>query len=171
MVSVLTPTISGRKKFREECKASVQAQTYRDFEHLIRLDRKRVGCSKTMNILSGKAKGEWLFILADDDLILPRCLELLVGAAKKHRADIVYHLPLVWGENAVQFHAYPPNITAFSLIRTSLWRDLGGYDENLKETEDRDFYTRAMEVDARFHRFDEHPVAVYRFHGGNKSRL
>ncbi len=170
LVSVITATIPGRERFLKECCYSVKSQTLRDVEHVVRTDRLGDGCSATTNRAVADAIGEWLFILNDDDLILPCCLEHLV--ANSEGADIVYPVPLVWGEEPGQFCGTPPAIPASALIRTQLWNDLNGYDGNLRATEDRDFYRRAQEYGAVFRRFDKAPTWIYRLgHGGNKSRL
>lgn len=153
----------------EECKASVKAQTFPDWEHLVRLDAEYEGCSGTVNELARHAVGEWLFLVADDDLLHPNCLRehLRVSAT----ADIVYGPPLVDGEEPEQFWGQPPMIPSTALIRVSLWRTLGGYKQDLTATEDCDFFTRAMARPrfARFVRIETHEW-TYRFHGGNKSR-
>jgi GT2 family glycosyltransferase len=147
---------------------SVEAQTFLRYEHLVLLDRGRAGCSATFNALASAARGEWLFILADDDLMLPGCLERHLDASAD--ADIVYAPPLVWGEDSAQFRMGPPGIPAVVLIRKEWWRKLGGYDERLGQQEDRNLFIRAEQRQARFVRVPDYPTWVYRFHGGNKSR-
>lgn len=167
-VSVITATIPGREHLLVENKASVRAQTMPDWEHLTLLDTDRVGCSRAYNALAREAAAEWLFVIADDDLMLPACLYLHLKHAAE--ADIVYAPPLVWGELPDQFLGPHPGIPAVALIRRQLWVDKGGYNENLGAQEDRDFYERAQASGARFVRFMEAPTWVYRFWGGNKSR-
>lgn len=166
-VSILTPTIAGREAMLEECCVSVAAQTFGDYEHLILLDEDRRGVAVTVNELAGSALGEWLVPFADDDLLLPRFLELLVAAAV---GPIVYSPPLVWGEDAAQFRAPPPNIPGAALISADLWRALGGYGLNLSGPEDQDFWRRASTGGHAFILVDEHPTWVYRFWGENLSR-
>lgn len=165
---MLTPTIPGREHFLVECAASVAAQTFRRYEHLILLDENRQGCAATMNELAGYAVGEWLFILADDDILLPRCLELLL---ENGSGEIIYSPPLVWGEDGAQFCAGPPNIPAVALIRKDLWDRLGGYSLDVPSAEDNAFYKLAESRGVTFTRVDQHPTWIYRFHGGNKSRV
>jgi len=146
----------------EECEASVNAQTYSDVEHLIGLDEERRGCSWTMNQLAKQAAGEWLFILADDDLLFPRGLETLLAHADG--GDVVWSRPVVWGNASPHLvEGWPPQIPSHALVRTNLWRRLGGYDETRKREEDRDFWKRAMEVDARFIFVPDGPTWLYRF--------
>lgn len=122
-----------------------------------------------MNTLVERAHGKWIFMLCDDDLMLPGCLEAHLAVSEE--ADIVYAPPLVWGEDGAQFCTLPPpSIPSASLIRTSLWRQLKGYDETALRTEDRFFYQAALLAGARFVRTADRPTWVYRFHGGNKSR-
>ena len=169
IVSVLTPSIEERWKLLDECIASVKAQTFPDFdyEHLVRVDLEREGCSKTMNKLAAEAQGEWLLPLADDDLLLPGCLETLLRHTAD--ADIVYAPPLVTGnEDRWWFFQAPPAIPSFALIRRDLWFELGGYDETLSREEDRAMWVKALDGGARFVRVDE-PCWVYRQHHGNKS--
>jgi glycosyltransferase involved in cell wall biosynthesis len=168
LVSVITATIPERAKMLAECKASVQAQSYPRVEHIVERDDHREGCSVMVNRAVARAEGDWLLPLADDDLILPRCVEILL--AHSADADIVYSPPLVWGlHDPWWFFQAPPAIPATALVRASLWRDLGGYDESARREEDRKLWTRAVDAGARFVRADEQPTWVYRVHGANKS--
>lgn len=171
IVSVLTPTVRGRERMLEECRLSVKCQTLSnfDFEHRVELDDRQAGCAVTMNRIADQADGEWLLPLADDDLLLPGCLETLHNHASE--GDIIYAPPLVTGnEDRWWFFQAPPVIPSCALIRASLWRDLGGYDERLTHEEDRALWVRALDAGARFVRVDE-PCWVYRQHAGNKSFL
>ena len=166
-VSILTPTIEGRERFLEECVASVDAQTIDTWQHLVEPDPELTGCAATMNRAAARASGDWLLPLADDDLLLPRCLEALL--AHSADADIVYAPPLVTGnEDRWWFFQAPPVIPSFALIRRKLWNDLGGYDESLRYEEDRNLWIAAMDAGATFVRVDE-PCWVYRQHSANKS--
>lgn len=170
-VSVLTPTVPQRSRMLDECRASVAAQLWRgrepDHEHLWQIDNDGDGCAVMMNRLAASAKGEWLLPLADDDLLLPGCLATLLAHADA--GDVIYAPPLVTGnEDRWWFFQAPPAIPSFALIRASLWRDLGGYDETLRREEDRDLWVRALDAGARFVRVEE-PCWVYRQHDGNKS--
>lgn len=167
MVSVLTPSIPERGGMLEEAKASVRAQIV-PHEHLVDVDRGRDGCAATVNRLARQARYEWLFVLADDDLMLPSCLYWHMQAATLG-ADVVYAPPLVWGAAEAGYRRRPPEIPSHALIRRSLWEQLGGYNENLRREEDRDLWTRALAAGARFVRFDEQPTWVYRIHDGSKS--
>lgn len=174
LVSVLTATIPGRENMLRECEASVAAQTFRDYEHLIVLDDNGSGCAATYNTLADQADSKWLFILADDDLMLPGCLRAHLDASAD--ADIVYMPPLLLGEqqqnfrlDPAQFWNAPPLIPAHVLIRANLWHELGGYDDEWDREEDRRLFERALEVGARFVRAPGQPSWIYRVHPGSKS--
>jgi len=168
MVSVLTATIPERADMLAENKRSVAAQTFRNLEHVVIEDTEREGCSATYNKLAERAKGEGLFILADDDLLLPGCIQAHIDASAD--ADIVYAPPLVWGlHDPWWFYQAPPAIPAVALMRRELWHDLGGYDETAVREEDRKLWIRAMETGATFKRISTNPTWVYRIHGNNKS--
>ena len=163
LVSVITPTIPSRADLLEECRASVAAQTTKlAFEHVVLLDEHSEGNAKTMNKLAAKARGEWLLPLADDDLLLPGCLDTLL--ARREHGEIIYSPPLVWGNGELHFFGDPPHIPSFALMRASLWRELGGYDEELHREEDRNMWVKALNSGARFVRVDLAPTWVYRFH-------
>lgn len=166
VVSIVTPTIPERSRYLEELVASVNAQTFQDFEHLVWEDKDREGCARVVNRLAERAEGEWLLIVADDDLILPRCLEVMLEYADD--ADVVYSPPLVWGNDSKHFFGEPPYIPSFGLIYMDLWREIGGYKPDAIREEDRKFWIEAMRLGAKFVKAT-YPTWVYRFHGGNKS--
>lgn len=167
LVSVVTPSIPERTRYLQEAIHSVKAQTFYDHEHLVEIDRDRQGCAITVNKLAKRAKGEWLLIVADDDLLLPRALELLLSVSAD--ADIVYAPPLVWGSNSPHYFQKPPYIPSFALIYKDLWDEIGGYREDAIREEDRKFWIEAMRLDAKFVRYDAEPTWVYRLHAGSKS--
>jgi hypothetical protein len=169
LVSVLTPTLPERAEYLKECCASVSSQTAGVWEHLVETDEDRAGCSVMANRLVAAATGVWLLPLADDDLLLPGCIEHLLAASGE--ADVVYSPPLVTGnEDRWWFFQAPPVIPSTALIRRSLWVELGGYDESLSREEDRQLWIKALAAGARFVRVD-YPTWCYRQHSGNKSMV
>lgn len=147
----------------EECKRSVEAQTERSFEHLVYLDEERRGCAVTMNRLAGAAQGEWVLPLADDDLLFPRTLEILLEHSEG--ADVVWSRPVVWGNDDAAHitGGEPPYIPSFALVRRLLWHELGGYDERLTREEDRSLWRRALDAGAAFRLVEDGPTWLYRF--------
>lgn len=152
----------------QELVLSVKAQTFRDFEHLVYTDVEKEGCATACNRAVQEARGEWVFLIADDDLMLPACLQHHIEASE--HADVVYAPPLVWGEDPAQFLGEPPGIPSTALIRRELWLARGGYDNALDQTEDRDLWERLLGCGARFVRVGGHPTWVYRLGHNNKSR-
>ena len=168
LVSVITATIPERKGMLNECVRSVRSQTVAEWEHLILEDEEREGCSVIVNRMVARAKGEWLLPLADDDLILPACLSVLLSASEQ--ADVVYSPPLVWGlPDPWWFFQVPPAIPSTALVRKTVWVEHGGYDETAGREEDRKLWTRMLEAGVRFVRADTEPTWVYRVHVGSKS--
>lgn len=167
LVSVVTPSIPERSHYLAECIKSVEAQTFTDHEHLIGIDRDHEGCSVTTNKLAAEARGEWLVIVADDDLLLPRCIQSLLDHSDD--ADVVYSPPLVWGSDSKHFFQRPPYIPSFGLIHKELWDEIGGYRADAIREEDRKFWIEALRLGAKFVRYDAEPTWVYRLHAGNKS--
>lgn len=166
-VSIITATIPGREKMLAECVLSVRSQSHRDYEHIILLDNDRDGCSTIVNRAVAQAEGEWLFLIADDDLLLPFCLETHLEHSTA--ADIVYSPPLVWGlHDPWWYFQAPPAIPSTALIRKSLFLELGGYDETAVREEDRGLWVKAMQAGASFARAPG-PTWIYRIHDGNKS--
>lgn len=167
-VSVITATIPGREAMLRECRASIAGQTYAAAQHIVLMDELREGCSVMVNRAANKALGDWVFFLADDDLALPRCLEIHMEHADN--ADIVYAPPLVWGiHDPWWYFQAPPAIPATALMRRDLFLELGGYDESVVREEDRGLWKRAMAAGARFVRASGDPTWVYRMHQTNKS--
>ena len=105
-VSVCVPTYNG-EKYLEDCIESILAQSFHDFELLIvddgsrdrsveiarcyeaRDPRVRVvenecnqGLAGNWNRCATLASGEWIKFVFQDDLILPACLERMLGAAR-----------------------------------------------------------------------------------------
>jgi glycosyltransferase involved in cell wall biosynthesis len=174
-VSLITPSIPERYAMLGECLASIAAQTRPPDEHLIAVDHARSGVARTLNRLAAHASGEWLAVVADDDLLDPWHLATLEQATT--RGDVVYPFCRVvgrpgWSPNrlfdaeALRRANYIP---ATALIRRKLWTELGGWAPAARH-EDHDFWLRALAVGAVF-------VCVptvtwtYRFHGGNRSVL
>lgn len=167
-VSVITATIPGREAMLAECVLSVRSQSHRNYEHIILLDSDREGCSAMVNRAVAQADGDWLFLIADDDLLLPGCLEAHLAVSDD--ADVVYAPPLVWGvHDPWWFFQAPPVIPSTALIRRDLWDTLGGYDELAVREEDRKLWVKAMDAGARFVRVEGQPTWIYRVHPGSKS--
>ena len=142
-MSIVTPSIPERADYLYELERSVEGQTFEQWEHLVEIDKERQGCAATVNKLAHEARGEWLLIMADDDILLPRALAILLEHSEN--ADVVYSPPLVWGNDSKHFFGKPPYIPSFGLIYMDLWREIGGYKDVNRE-EDRQLLDRGHET-------------------------
>jgi hypothetical protein len=147
-VSVLIPSQPMRSAMLAECLASLSAQTCQDFEVHISISPHWWG--EKITDLAKIARGRYLCVLPDDDMLAPTYIEKTLAAARGGFALIytdiqffgdrtdAYDLP-DFSVNA-QRHACVPWMT--SLIRRQLWDGLGGFDPN-QILQDSDFYLRA----------------------------
>jgi hypothetical protein len=172
-VALITPSIPERAALLAECLASVAAQTRLPDEHLVGIDHHRIGVPHMLNRLAERTRCAWLAVVADDDLLDPQHLEVLLGAAGG--ADVVYPFCRVsgrdgWSPNrpfdadALRTSNYIP---ATALIRRSLWEDLGGWSAAAVH-EDHELWLRALDAGATFRCVPE-VTWTYRFHGANLS--
>ena len=112
-ISVLVP-VYNRRDFTGDCIRSVLAQTFGDFELILRDDcstdgvydfiagnftdariklyrnEKNLGEAATVNLLAKDAAGKYVAILHNDDLYLPDALEKLYAAAEEFGADVIH---------------------------------------------------------------------------------
>jgi glycosyltransferase involved in cell wall biosynthesis len=173
-ISVITPSLPTRADKLAECMDSVKAQTLPALEHLVAVDHDKRGPSAIRNELLAQAKGTWIAVLDDDDLLYPNHLEVLSTA----KGDVRYtHCDVGgkdWNPNRdfdadeLRQRSYIP---ATCLIRTSLLRKIGGWREQSKcpsGFEDWDLYLRALDAGATFTCIPE-VTWRYRFHGGNRT--
>jgi GT2 family glycosyltransferase len=120
------------------------------------------GLPRTRNAALQRARGEYVFILDADNMVLPRCLEVLVNAldaapeapfaygilacfeGDRYRALVSHH---PWNPGRLRHQNY---IDAMALLRTDRLRELGGYttDRRLYGWEDYDLYCRIAEAGA-----------------------
>lgn len=174
MITVVTPTVSGRESLLAEAEQSVLAQTLQPVAHLVLLDENHEGPGPTLNKLISQVETDWYAVLNDDDTLDPDHLE-----AHRERfsdGDIV----MSWGrEPGRPFRGEfrrsdflaktdsgmrPGCYTALK----SMWLSVGGYRD--QPIEDWDLLARAI--------FRGHTVApvyretwTYRHHPGQSSRV
>jgi hypothetical protein len=138
-VTVITPAILERRdNYLLEAVASVEAQTAPAAAHLIEFDTERRGNSFILNALAEQVETEWLVLLADDDTLHPNHIERCLSVSDD--ADVVYPYADMssWPETSVQRSLInapwdPVRIWKLNwipggcaLIRTSMWRRVGG---------------------------------------------
>lgn len=153
-VSIVMPSHPGENRERismtAEAVASVHAQTFTDYQ-LLQDDYAEWWPDK-INELASLALGEYLCILPSDDKLHPEFLAKCVAAAREHAADMVYTNIQIFGARDVPFDylGIPFSLEGFKhrvcpwmtmLIKTTLWRELGGHDVH-QDFQDTDFGIR-----------------------------
>ena len=83
-VTVIIPTVD--RPELQQAIDSVNAQTFKDFELLVEHDTERVGKSIMVNNAVKKAKGEYILVVDDDNVIAPQFLEFTVKAIEEESA-------------------------------------------------------------------------------------
>ena len=164
-LTIITPTIPEREGLYAELCACIAAQTVAP-KHLTKLDVEHQGVIPTVNELADEVDTEWLFPLADDDLLDADHCEVLSHWLSRE-ADVFYTWCRIEGggeehpENQFQVNlqeAYGWDylrtanwIPASAAIRTDLWCSLGGYQQSeWTDHEDWDFWVRALDAGATF---------------------
>lgn len=176
-VTLLTASMPERHRMLGELCASVAAQDVAPRAHLIAVDYPEEGFVATINRLARQVTTSWLMVLPDDDLLDRWHLSTIVAAAGWY--DVAYTWCRSegrdgWTPNSA-FDAETLRRTNFipggaALIRTDLWKRLGGYRKtpDWDGAEDWDFWIRALDAGAEF--VCEPTVTwTYRFHGQNLS--
>ena len=189
MVSVLLAVYNGEKYLRRSVE-SVLNQTYEDLELLIGFngtidnskeiakefddDRIRVfdygmdaGKSKTLNKLIKEAKGDWLAMQDDDDVWLPKKLEIQMELAETGNYDVIGsrifycdELEKITGQPNIYLNHEDitsrsmrgdnqvPNTSA--IFKKSITEKVNGWDESLGGIEDFDFWLKLMKINCIF---------------------
>ncbi len=214
MVSILVPCYN-HEKFIEDCLKSLCEQTYQDVELLINDDASKddswgvicdkkselerrfhkvylhrnennQGITKSLNHLLQHATGDFIKILASDDMLDPLYIEKCVDYMEEH-ADVDAVITNMYvGEETVDFStrkestslyykSYPDflgedmleriyqmdDVAAPStIVRKTVYDQIGRYDEKLC-VEDWDFWLRMLKVGKKFAYIDE-PLVTYR---------
>jgi hypothetical protein len=91
-VTVVVPTIPGREELLVRALRSVEAQTWKPRVIVIHDDDRR-GAAWARNEGLAQVTTPWIAWLDDDDELLLNHVEVLLRAAKKHNADLVYSYP------------------------------------------------------------------------------
>ncbi len=132
-------------------------------EKIILIDQNNMGLSSARNAGIEAAGSEWILPLDADDYIRPKMLELCYKKANDKKADIVYTDVYLLKEQLNHNMKLEMDLIIFkrnclvctSLFKKSLWKEVGGYDEKMKDGyEDWDFWLSCIEKDAVFEKQD-----------------
>lgn len=138
-VSVVTPAIPERFDLLAEALESVAKQNVPPLEHIVVVDYERVGTAKTLNKALFASHGEWIAVLADDDVLYPNHIEACLKAAEMG-VDVIYpacdcdwDLPQINRPFNGPELARQNYIPATTLIRRSTLLNLGGWPNEREE--------------------------------------
>lgn len=184
LISVLIPSYN-HEKYVDACINSILAQTYREIEIvliddssadktyerilmrkeelekrfrkvIIKRNPRNMGVSRTLNLALEEAKGEYIKLLASDDMLLPNALERMMDHIKKRQElslvfsngiliddnqmsyllkeknDLIYANPPEFGPSLFE-RLYRGNCIAApcAMFRGEVFKQLGGFDESI----------------------------------------
>lgn len=191
LISILIPVYNIEQKYLFACVDSILNQTYENFEICIVDDastkeetinslklleekdsrikikyRKKNGhISATTNDALAMAKGEFVGLVDDDDLLAPNALYEVVKVLNENKKlDFIYSDEDKIDEKGVK-RCYPhfkpdfsPDtlmggnyICHFSVIRTSIVKKVGGFEVGLEGAQDHDLFLKISEVTDKFY--------------------
>ena len=178
MISVIIPYNKDRGFLKEAIK-SVKTQSYGDWELILEKGDCTLGQNLNTAILG--ARGEYIKVLAEDDLLTPDSLDILIKGIRGY--DWVYSD----AENFGMLGGWPPRsndktVTLESMLKgngihggTTLYRksmliEVGCYDATLWTGEEYDLHLKLLKA-GYSHRHIPGIVYRYRLHGSNKSAV
>lgn len=176
-VTILTATLPERADMLAEAVASVKAQelqTFDDIEHIVLTDHHREGAGTLLDDGLQLARGSWIMVLDDDDVLYPNHLATVLARAHDE-VDVVYTMPKVVGGTFTQYHepfdarilARRNIVSHNALMRTSYVRQVGGW--NNVRVFDWDLFQRLEAAGADFLQMPD-VTWEYRLHGSNWSQ-
>ncbi len=153
MISIIIPYVEDRG-FLNEALESLHLQSFKDFEIILEQGE----CQQGENINRGlkKARGEYIKILHDDDMLPPHSLRDLhrgirdfdwICANMETFGDPDYCNPEVSSGSTPVLSAMVNNnqiAGGTTMYRTSVLREIGGYDENLWTGEEYELHLRLL---------------------------
>lgn len=173
MITLITATLPDRAQLFAQLAESVARQSLPPAKWLVEWDFDKRGPVQVINDLAAQVETEWLFRIDDDDLLERDHFDTLKPYLTDD-ADIVYTWCRVEGNLPTRQFQRPfdpeklkreNDIPSAAAIRTSLWKDLGGYRDRVwTKHEDHDFWVRALEAGARFLCV---PVVTWRYRLGS----
>lgn len=173
MISIITPYSKEYQHFLPECKETVQAQTYKDFEHIFwEYNDKPFNLGRARNQAIRTASGEYIVCLDIDDKLDPTYLERTIELATSNTIVTTglkcfgeTSWEMTWPEGEFSFEHFKRRNRAHcaSLYPKRVWEELGGYDERFKAYEDWDFWTRAAKIGTQFRSIQD-KLFFYRQH-------
>ena len=182
--------VKGLRPYMEEALDSLRLQGMGDELEIIVQDGDVVadsGQSDALNRGFAKAKGEWLFWLNADDVLLPgalKSLEFRVQSLEFMKEEWIAGNQLLiddvgkivkcsvgnrWHDWLYR-HAVPHVYGPSSFFRRELFERVGGFDASLKYCMDWDLWIKFMKAGARFKRINEYFWAQRQWSGSKTQR-
>ena len=180
--------VKGARPYFDEAVASLQSQGLGEELEVIIQDgdiEPDAGQSDALNKGFAEAKGEWLFWLNADDVLLPGAMEKVLDRIDKiDRIDWITGNQLLiddagrvlkcsvgngwhhWLYRQAVPHVYGPS----SFFRRNLFVKVGGFDASLKYCMDWDLWIRFMRSGARFERIGGYLWAQRQWAGSKTQR-
>ena len=170
--------------FLKEAIKSAEAQDFDDYEIIVH--QGNFNFSKNLNDAIKKAKGEYVKLLNEDDLLLPNCLKDLHKGIRGFdfvNADIMNFgiNDMWWGDMEYHESIHKGKLTNFAemlfrnqlnqvsiMYRTDILFEIGGFDETLNTAEDYDINLLLLKKGYKLGYIPK-VVGKYRVHETNKS--
>ena len=192
LFSCLVP-VKGPRPYLDEALASLSAQGMGDDLEVIVQDGDRehdAGQSDALNRGFAKARGQWLFWLNADDLLLPGALQNVKSRIENWKGGMANGLEWIAGNQVLidekgdvlkcsvgngwhdwlYRHAVPHVHGPSSFFRRELLDRAGGFDASLHICMDWDMWIRFMKAGARFERIDGYLWAQRQWDGSKTQR-
>lgn len=123
------------------------------------------------------AKGEWIYYLGADDILLQDGLSGLLDECKDYNYDVIYGDTINLYENGKEIVVKHLNISAMpyrvpgghqaTLTKRKAIEELGGFDIRLKVAADKDLFIRLWKNKYLFHAVDNVSVAKFSYGGAS----
>lgn len=164
-VSIIIPHQNTRPNFLKEALDSVERQTQKPLEVIQVVGKDSV--QDRINRGVGKAVGEYVLLLSDDDMLTPNFIEKTYSHAKATNSDIVSTFIDVFG---IEEGRHGPDKFPFfsSLFRKKMFEAVGGFDNDMLQMADVDFWMRCINAGYKWEKLYE-PTYLYRRHGPQDS--
>ena len=177
MVSIIIPYNKDRGFLKDAVK-SCENQTFDDYEILLQWGDK----STSENINDGieRAKGEYIKLCGEDDILLPNCLMDLYHSIQGADVAAGHCINFREDDSFIRYVKVPYDVYDLAkkntlhglgtLYRTSALWDVGLFDEDLDRMEEFELHLCLLANGYRFNLCDK-VVAKYRLHTDQKSHF